>query len=194
MTLVPLNEIADGIAASPSLCFQNEPSTGFFRKAAGKMGISVLGAEVGELSGNGLAGGIHVKSVTFQAAGAHVWTGTIPIPAGALLLDVGAHGVTLWGTATSASLIVGDDDSANGFFTATDLLVAGDLLAGETNNIQHPGGKAGAYLASEQRDIYRAAARNVIGVITQVGASNAGTTILYAVYAVPVAIAPVQTA
>lgn len=192
MTDVVTNQIPDGLAAAPSLAFQSEPTTGFFKKSAGKIGIAVAGVEVGELSANGMLGETKMAAVTFQAAGAHVFTGTIPLPAGAILIDVGLHGLVVWTAGTSADIIVGDDVDPDGFFTTTSLKTA-DLLAGETNNIEHPGGKAGAFIVSEQRDIYRAAARNIVGVVTQVGASNTGTTIMYAVYAVPRAIAPVTT-
>lgn len=184
MTVVPLNEIADGIAGAPSMCFQLEPTTGFFRKAAGKLGVSVLGVEVGEINAKGLAGGVHTKALEFQAAGAHIFTGTLALPAGSLILDIGVHSLVLWDAATSASIIVGDDTDPDGFFTATDLK-ATDLLAFESNNIEHPGGKAGAYIASEQRKLYSAAARNVVAVVTQVGAGTAGTAIVYVAYVIP---------
>lgn len=115
-----------------------------------------------------------------QTTGAGTYTGTIPLPAGARILDIGVDGQALW-TGTSASLIVGDAADNDGFFTATDL-VATDLLAGEINNLEHPGGKAGAYIAAEQRKLWQATARSVIGVITQVGTGTAGRTRLYVVY------------
>jgi hypothetical protein len=192
MTNVVTNMIPDGIAAAPGLVFESEPTTGLYKKAGGKIGIAVAGVEVGELSANGLAGGVQVASLLFQAAGAHVFTGTIPLPAGSLIIDVGVYGLVLWNAATSASLIVGDDTTPNGFYTATDLK-ATDLLAFEANTIQHPGGLAGAYIVSEQRKLYSASARNVVAVVTQVGAGNAGTTLVVVQYAVPTAIAPVVT-
>lgn len=192
MTNVVTNLIPDGIAAAPGLALESEPTTGFFKKGGGQLGIAVAGVEVGELSANGLLGGVNLASVTFQAAGAHVFTGTIPLPAGARIIDIGVDGKTLWNAATSASIIVGDDVDPDGFFTATDLK-ATDLLAGEINNLEHPGGKAGAYIASEQRQLQSASARNIVGVVTQVGSGNTGTTIMYVVYGVAKAIAPVTT-
>lgn len=135
---------------------------------------------------NGITGYVvQIKEVTFtQTSAAGTYTGTIALPAGARIIDIGVDGQVLWNAGTSASLVVGDADSANGFFTATDLN-ATDLLAGEINNIEHPGGKAGSYIASEQRVLYSATARNVIGVVTQVGTGTAGRTRLYVVYALP---------
>jgi hypothetical protein len=126
---------------------------------------------------------VQSREAIFQAAGAGTYTGTIALPANSRILDIGVDGIALWTAATSASLIVGDGADNDGFFVATDLK-ATDLLAGEINNLEHPGGKAGAYIAAEQRVLYSALARNVIGVVTQVGASNVGTTRLYVVYTV----------
>lgn len=190
MTDVVTNQIPDGLASAPSLAFQSEPTTGLYKKAGGKIGLAVAGVEVGEISANGLAGGVQVASVLFQAAGAATHTGTIPLPAGSVILDVQVHGLVVWTAGTSASLIVGDDVDPDGFYTATDLK-ATDLLQFEANTIEHPGGRAGAYIVSEQRKLYQATARNVVGVVTQVGTSNTGTTLLVVTYAVPTAIAPV---
>jgi hypothetical protein len=167
--------IPDGQAAAPGLPFAAEPSTGFYRKSAGVIGLAVDGAEVGSIGANGLVG-------------AGTYTGTIPLPAGARIIDIGVDGQAVWTAATSASLIVGDDDEDDGFFTATNLK-ATDLLAGEINNIEHPGGTAGAYIVSEQRVLYSATARNVIGVVTSEGAGTAGRTRLYVVYGVVAAVA-----
>jgi hypothetical protein len=81
-------------------------------------------------------------------------------------------------------MIVGDAADPDGFFAATNLK-ATDLLAGETNNIEHPGGLAGVYIAAEQRKLWQATARRIIGVITSVGAGTAGRTRMYVVYFVP---------
>ena len=126
--------------------------------------------------------------VLFTEAGvAGVYTGTIALPAGSRIIDVGVDGIALWTAGTTAAIIVGDDDDDNGFFTSTNLL-ATDLLEGEINNIEHPGGKAGAYIASEARILYAAAARNVIGVVTTTGTTaETGITRMYVVYANPTA-------
>lgn len=131
-----------------------------------------------------------MEEVTFtETAGAGTYTGTIALPAGSQILDVAIHGIALWTAATSASLIVGDGADNDGFFVATNLK-ATDLLAGEVNNIEHPGGLAGAYIASEQRVLYSATARSVIGVVTTVGGSGtAGRTRMAVTYCCPTAVA-----
>lgn len=127
-----------------------------------------------------------------QTTGAGVYTGTISLPAGSNILDVAVHGLALWDGDTTSAMVVGDGDSANGFYTTGSLKAAGILLAGEVNNIEHPGGVAGTYLAAEQRVLYSAAVRNVIGVITQVGTGSTGRTLLIVTYATPVSKAAVK--
>lgn len=147
--------------------------------------IGATAAELDKLDGIPAAHYVTVLAeVLFtQTAGDGVYTGTIALPAGSRIIDIGVDGQVLWNAGTSASMIVGDGADPDGFFLATDLN-ATDLLAGEINNIEHPGGLAGAYLASEARKLYQATARNVIGEVTQVGAGTAGRTRLYVVYAV----------
>ena len=127
-----------------------------------------------------------MSEVLFTEAGAGTYTGTIALPAGSRIIDIGVDGQAVWTAGTSASIIVGDGDDPDGFFTETNLK-ATDLLAGEINNIEHPGGLAGAYIVSEQRKLYSAAARNIIGVATSVGAGTAGRTRMYVCYATPTA-------
>lgn len=149
------------------------------------LAVTATAAELNKLHGvPSTAYPVVMESVLFtQTTGDGTYTGVIALPAGARIVDMGVDGQVLWNASTSASLIVGDDADPDGFFTATDL-VATDLLAGEINNIEHPGGKAGAYIAAEQRRLYQATTRNVIGVVTQVGTGAAGRTRLYVAYAV----------
>jgi len=151
--------------------------------------ISATAAELNKNDGIAAAAYQVVESeVLFTEAGAGTYTGTIALPAGSRIIDIGVDGQALWTAGTSASMIVGDDDDDDGFFTATDLK-ATDLLAGEINNIEHPGGKAGDYIASEQRVLYSADARNIIGKVVSVGAGTAGRTRMYVCYATPTAVA-----
>ena len=131
------------------------------------------------------AGMAVLSEALFTETGAGTYTATLPLPAGARILDIGVHGVALWTAATSAAMEVGDGADPDGFFLSTDLK-ATDLLAGEINNIEHPGGKAGAYIASEQRKLQQDTARSVIGVATSVGAGTAGRTRLYVLWALPI--------
>jgi len=134
-----------------------------------------------------------------------IHTGTVPIPAGAVLLNIQVVNTVLWGAA-SASLVVGDDDVANGFLTATNCK-ATDLLVGEVfdiSNAENWGGKNGAYLVAAtgrkgnvdtgNSGIYYAASNNVIGIMT-VGtpAATTGRTLMAVTYCLPETIAAVAT-
>ena len=117
------------------------------------------------------------------AAGVH--TVAIHVPAYSLLLNVGVVGVALWNQGTSAGMVVGDADDADGFFTTIDLK-ATDLLAGEAIFMGYgtgmAGGKIGAYVANSAwavgggttSGIYTAGARVVTFTNTTVG--TAATT------------------
>jgi len=74
---------------------------------------------------------IESQSVLFTEAGAGTYTGTVALPAGAVVVDIIVHAIALWAAATSASMIVGDTVDDNGFFDAIDLK-ATDLLAAES--------------------------------------------------------------
>lgn len=173
----------DGSVAAPGLAFESEPTTGFYRKASGTLGFAAGGVE------GALDGGSITKELTFtETSGDGVYTGTMALPAGARISDVGCDCQAVWTASTSASLIVGDDIDPDGFFTATNLK-ATDLILGEINNIEHPGGKAGAYIVSEQRALYQATARNVIAEVTKVGTGTAGRLRVYCTYSVPITVA-----
>jgi hypothetical protein len=130
------------------------------------------------------------QELTFtETSGAGTYTGTMVLPAGSRIIDIGCDGQALWNSAGACALVVGDAVTADGFFTSTDLK-ATDLLAGEINNLEHPGGKAGVYIASEQRKLYQATARSIIAVVTQAsGTGTLGRTRVYVTYAVPTAVA-----
>lgn len=125
---------------------------------------------------------------TNTAAGVH--TGSVTLPAGAILLDIVVHAVALWDQGTSAALIVGDDTDPNGYFDAVNLK-ATDLLVGESISLVCHGGKAGAYIVGtlptghwEAR--YQVAARTIDAEITTVGtAATTGTTYIDVFYTEP---------
>lgn len=149
-------------------------------------GLGLSAVELGKLDGIATGAGLlAMQEVTFtETSGAGTYTGTMVLPADSRIIDIGCDGQVLWNSAGACALVVGDAGSANGFFTSTDLK-ATDLLAGEINNLEHPGGKAGTYIASEQRVLYSATARNVIAVVTQAsGTGTAGRTRVYVVYVV----------
>lgn len=127
----------------------------------------------------------YVKEALFQAAGAAgVYTARLSLPAGSRITDMGCDGIALWTAGTSAGLIVGSDADDDCFFALTDLK-ATDLLAGEQNTIEHPGGKAGVAIGSEQRVLYYPGGVNVVAKITTVGTTSlVGTTRVWVEYAV----------
>jgi hypothetical protein len=113
--------------------------------------------------------------------------GKLSLPANSYIIDIQVHGITLWVSGSTAAIIIGDDDDDNGFVESTNLK-ATDLLVGEANTIEHPGGKAGAYIASEQRKLYSASARNIISKVTLGNhgtAATAGKTRVLVLYTCP---------
>lgn len=192
MTIVSTNMIPDGIAAAPGLAFESDPTRGIF-KDGDNIGYSVGGVQVAAIGADGLVGGVYHKEVLFTEDGAGTYTGTIELPANSRIIDIGVDGIALWNSAGAVAMVVGIAGTTNGYFTSTDLK-ATDLLAGEINNIEHPGGKAGAFIASEQRVLFSASARDIIGTVTVAsGSGTQGRTRLYVVYAVVVAEAAVKS-
>ena len=140
---------------------------------------------------------IESQSVLFTEAGAGTYTGTVALPAGAVVVDVIVHAIALWAAATSADMIVGDAVNDDGFFTGVDLK-ATDLLAAESISFAQTGGLEGADIDSPAagahvRRRYLATARNIIGKVVSVGAGTTGRTLMTVVYTVPVPAAAVKT-
>lgn len=63
-----------GTAPLPSITFTSDPTTGFYRKSSGVIGIAVSGAEVGSISSAGLT----ITGVTPIGAGMDYWGTTAP--------------------------------------------------------------------------------------------------------------------
>lgn len=138
-----------------------------------------LGAKIGA----GWAPTIQADRIT-QLSGSGTYTLTFALPAGSLILDLGVQAEVLWNAGTSASLIAGDGVDPDGFIAATNLNGT-DLLVGEQISLNHPQDKAGAFIATPQRKLYQATARNVIFVVTQVGTGAAGRTFCFVEYVLP---------
>jgi hypothetical protein len=145
----------------------------------------------------------YTKMVQFaETATGLTHTGTVPIPAGAILLGIDVIPQVLWGGGTVA-MNVGDSASGTGYFSGINLK-ATDALVGEvfdTNASELWGGKQGAYLvaatgqrgptASNFGKLY-VAGSNIVGVITvTTPAVNTGRTTMVVRYCIPQAIAPV---
>jgi len=125
---------------------------------------------------------VRSKGLRFVETGAGTYTGTITIPAYAVVADILVYAEALWTAATSASMVVGDDDDADGFYAAIDLK-ATDLLAGESLSFSFGGAAAdlGAYLdgtATHVTNRVSATERTLTVTITSVGAGTAGRTVV----------------
>jgi hypothetical protein len=122
------------------------------------------------------------------AAGNFTLNGELKLPADSYVFDVQVYGEALWVSGAAVALIVGDDDDADGYVASTDLK-ATDLLLAECNTVEHPGGKAGVYLAGEVRKFYRTSARTITSTLTVTAhatAVTAGKTRVLIMYCAPV--------
>jgi hypothetical protein len=133
---------------------------------------------------------------SFTEAGAGTYTATVPIPAGATVLDVIWRNTAVWTNGTSASLVVGDDDDPNGYIEATDLKTApvadtAGASAGLSSRLTL-GATIGAYKGGAGK--YCAAAKTITATVTVgAGAQTAGRSRLLVVYAVPATAAAVKS-
>jgi hypothetical protein len=139
--------------------------------------ISSTAAELNLLDG-ATAPPVQVAERTFtETAGTGVYTATVAIPAGATVLDVIWRNTVVWNAGTSASLVVGDDDDANGYIEATDVLTApiadvNGAGAGISTRLSL-GATVGAYKGGGGR--FCATAKTITATVTTVSAA-AGTT------------------
>ena len=161
-------------------------------------------SSLGSLSSTAFAAVTDGIAITEDGSGTS-YIGTVEIPAGAVVHDVCFTSTVLW-DGTSASLIVGDDDDDNGWFTATnlkatDLLVGEVLCAGDDGTW---GGVNGAYLTTAGRrgrvtagvdsGWYYGAASEVIFKVTPGAADgSAGRSFGWVVYSVPTFTASTNT-
>jgi len=131
---------------------------------------------------------VQAQSARFVENGADTYTATFTLPENSTLIDIIVEAEALWDAATSASLEVGDDGDADGYFTAIDLL-ATDLLAGESVSLasgETRGGVGGAYTTvgtSTHIDRqFSSASRDIVATVVSVGAGTAGRTRVTVVY------------
>lgn len=105
------------------------------------------------VTGDAGTGMLFAKTVLFtENATSTTHTGTVVIPAGATLVDILVVPEVLW-TGGTAAFTCGDANSANGWFTTTNLK-ATDLILGErlqASNANNWGGVNGAYLTAAGR-------------------------------------------
>jgi hypothetical protein len=157
-------------------------------------------------TGVGITGVSVCKIVPFIEDASHTsHTGTVPIPAGAVIEDIKFVNTVVWNATGAVSLNVGDDNDSDGYFAAVNLK-ATDLLVGELlsvlGGVQTWGGKNGAYLVSAtgrmgsvtaaDSALYYGAANNIIAVISvTTPASTNGRSFLMVTYKVGETIAAV---
>lgn len=155
---------------------------------------------------------LHAKTVIFQANTSTTLlthTGTVRLPARSTLLDIYLVPQVLW-TATTATIVIGDANSANGWFTSTNL-VATDLVLGErlqasqavATDGSYGGTFEGSYVTTAGRfgqaatnmiGGYCPTAYSVIGVVTVTGPTAVGTTRMTVIYSRGAAVQSVLSA
>ena len=121
------------------------------------------------------------------AGAAGTYEASIKVPAGAYILDVIVAGVVVWNAGTSATLIVGDADDDNLYYTGVNAS-ATDLVAGEILSFGHDGGKLGVGNTDDNGLVgsYQAAIRQVTCKMTIVGtAATTGETRIVVIWAKP---------
>ena len=122
------------------------------------------------------------------AGAAGTYEASVKVPAGAYIIDVQVHGVVVWNPGTSATLIVGDADDDNLYYTAVDSLTSADLDAGEVLSFGHDGGTLGVGNTDDDGLIggYQAAMRQVTCKMTLVGtAATTGETRIVVIWTKP---------
>src|SRR5512139_1012754 len=75
------------------------------------------------------------------------YTASVTVPANSWITDIRVYGVALWNSATSATMVVGDATTADGYYTGVNLK-ATDLLVGEVLTFDSPGGKEGSLIVT----------------------------------------------
>lgn len=160
----------------------------------GSTAITATGAQINALaSTTGVP--VEVARVSYTETGAGTYTGSVVVPAGALILDIKVWSTVLWTAATSALMDVGDVADPDGWFTQINLK-ATDLLVGEEINFENLGGKQGVYLVAAtglRSAAYSASARTISGVVVSVGAGTAGRTFMSVVWSNPTPTAAIKT-
>ncbi len=156
--------------------------------------LSATAAELNKAAGVAATAYLAVAGMASftETTGAGTYTGTVTVPAGAIITDIKVWSTVLWTATTSALMDVGDVADPDGWFTQINLK-ATDLLVDEEINLENLGGKQGAYIvaATGQRSTaYSASSRAVSGIIITVGgAGNAGRTFMSVHYVLPTATA-----
>jgi len=125
-----------------------------------------------------------------QTSGNGVYTGSVTLPAGAVLLDIVPMDTAAWDS-TTALLNMGDGVNATGFIASLNLTALGPMTTGVgysyAGDIATNGGflSPGAYANAPGSRIDYPAGGTITATITQTGAGTAGRTSVVVVYTVP---------
>ncbi len=170
-------------------------------------GVTATAAELNKADGIAATGyQVVCEGISFTEAGDTTYTGTVEIPAGAILQDIQIVNTVLWDDTGTVLLTVGDDDDPNGWFEDTNMkataLVVGEVFS--AGDVDKWGGEEGAYLTAAGRmgrvsagdsGPYFGAACEVIGVITtQNQNGSAGRSFMFVTYSVPTVSASIAVA
>lgn len=160
--------------------------------------------DLGAAAGND-AGPVVSVAIKFDVTDGHdaavgTSTGTVELPAGAILLNIQVVSTVTWNAGDSAVLDVGDDDAATGWFSQVNVQDSAELEVGEVldiSNAENWGAAQGAYLnatsgrkgrttAGVDSGVFYGAASQVIGALTTAGTvPSTGTTYMIVTYMKP---------
>lgn len=185
-----------------SQVFYDKSGNEIYRIDGASRKVTIAAGAALDMSGGAIGGIVALQALFTEDATTLTHTATFTIPAGATLLDIIVTPQVLW-TGGTAAFTCGDANSANGWFTTTNLK-ATDLILGErlqASNANNWGGVNGAYLTTAGRFGQQATnmiggfcptAYSVIGVVT-VGtpATTAGRTRMTVLYSIGAAVTPV---
>ena len=132
---------------------------------------------------------MEMRSFT-ETAGAGTYTATVTVPANSLIIDVVWKNTALWTATTSATLVCGDADDADGYFKDIDLKSAPlAATAGVPTSISSLLEDTGSNTYKGMQK-FSTAAQVISAVVTTEGVTgNTGRSYLFVTYATPTATA-----
>ncbi len=171
-------------------------------------GVTATAAEINKVDGlAATAYPVVMVGTSFTESAATTYTGTVVVPAGAILQDIGFVNTVLWGAST-ATLVIGDGVDPNGWLESINIK-ATEFLVGEVfqmrGGIASAGflGKIGDYtvaatsriglVTSGDSGVYYGSAGSVVFVISAGTPSTTGRSFGWVTYCVPTMVASTDT-
>lgn len=151
--------------------------------------------------GTGSTGVVRASGgVLTELTGDGTYAITVPIPAGAYIIDIQITAKAVWTAGTSATMIVGDSVDPDGWVTGLDVKAA--PAVGTTYSLfaeSAMGAADGAYLSGDNVvgpvatnfGLYCEAGTNLIFSVTKAGSGTGGRTAVAVFYVIPTTIAQV---